>query len=167
MHEEFELKAISEGAIAHALEKAEHYRLLNEPQQAESICLDILKTDPDNEQVLVLLILAMTDQVGAHDSPSLSRMNEYLAQLSDEYKKAYYAGIVAERRARAFLKRGGIASTFAYDGLRKAMECYEQAEALRPPDTDDPQLRWNSCVRALRQWRLNPRQEEDHVQFQE
>ena len=109
----------------------------------------------------------MTDQVGAHDSPGMNRVNEYLAQLSDEYKKVYYAGLIAERRARAFLNRGGIASTFAYDGLPAAMECYEQAEELRPPGTDDPQLRWNSCVRALRGWRLKPRQDEDQVRFQE
>ena len=167
MHEEFELKAISEGAVEHALEKVDRYRLLNEPQQAESICLDLLKTEPNNEEVLVLLILSITDQAGAHDAPSMSRMNETLAQLRDEYNKAYYAGIIAERRARAILKRGGIASTFAYDGLREAMEFYEQAEILRPPDTDDPQLRWNSCVRALRRWRLKPRQDGEEVQFQE
>lgn len=45
----FELKPLSEGAIPKALKKAERYRLLNEPRQAESICQDVLSIDPDNE----------------------------------------------------------------------------------------------------------------------
>jgi len=43
-----ELKSLSKEAIPAALEKAERYRLLNEPGEAESICLDILKTDSEN-----------------------------------------------------------------------------------------------------------------------
>jgi hypothetical protein len=39
---EFKLKVLRTGAIPAALERAERYRLLNEPTQAESICLDIL-----------------------------------------------------------------------------------------------------------------------------
>ena len=35
----FELKPLSREAIPRALEKAERYRLLNEPAEAESICL--------------------------------------------------------------------------------------------------------------------------------
>ena len=166
MEDKFELKSISEGAIEKALAKAEQYRLLNDPLQAESICLDILGTDPDNQKVLVLLILAMTDQFSTKASPSMTRLNEYLSHVQDEYPKAYYAGIIAERRARAFLGRGS-ATSFAYDGLRTAMDHYEKAEALRPPDTDDPQLRWNSCVRTIRKWHLKPRQEDNEVQLLE
>ena len=46
---EFELKGLSKTAIPAALERAEKYRLLNEPVQAESICRDILATEPDNQ----------------------------------------------------------------------------------------------------------------------
>ena len=45
-----ELKQLHKDAIPAALEKAEHYRLLNEPGEAESICLDILAVDPDNQR---------------------------------------------------------------------------------------------------------------------
>jgi hypothetical protein len=38
MSEPFDLKPISIASIPRALEKAERYRLLNEPEQAESIC---------------------------------------------------------------------------------------------------------------------------------
>ena len=45
----FELKPLSREAFPAALEKAERYRLLNEPLEAESICRDILAVDPDNQ----------------------------------------------------------------------------------------------------------------------
>src|SRR5205807_5788281 len=57
-----EFKPISRDAVPLALEKAERYRLLNEPAQAESICLDVLAVDPENQQALVMLLLALTDQ---------------------------------------------------------------------------------------------------------
>ena len=56
----FELKPIHQDAIPQALEKAHFYRLLNEPGAAESICLDILEIDPDNQQALVTLLVALT-----------------------------------------------------------------------------------------------------------
>ena len=50
----FELKPLTQEAIPKALEKAERYRLLKEPAQAESICLDVLQIDPGNQQALVM-----------------------------------------------------------------------------------------------------------------
>ena len=60
-----ELKTIARDGIPHALEKAERYRLLNDPAQAESICRDVLAVDADNQDALRALILALTDQFGA------------------------------------------------------------------------------------------------------
>src|SRR6186997_1673006 len=40
-HTVFELKPLSASAIPSALAKAERYRLINEPEQSESICEDI------------------------------------------------------------------------------------------------------------------------------
>src|SRR6266496_4105649 len=48
-----ELKRLHKDAIPAALEKAERYRLLNEPGEAESICLDILHVDPENHHTVV------------------------------------------------------------------------------------------------------------------
>ncbi len=56
----FQLKLISKDTIPRALAKAERYRLLNEPQEAESICLDILCVEPDHHEALVMLLLAIT-----------------------------------------------------------------------------------------------------------
>ena len=59
---EFELKSLSPEAVARAMAKAERYRLLNEPAEAESICLDALAIEPDNHEALVNLLLALTEQ---------------------------------------------------------------------------------------------------------
>ena len=48
--ERFNLKPMSKDAVPSALAKAERYRLLNEPGEAESICLDVLQIDPQNEE---------------------------------------------------------------------------------------------------------------------
>jgi len=56
------LKKISPHGIERALEKVDRYRLLNEPGDAESICLDILEVDPANQRALAALLLARTDQ---------------------------------------------------------------------------------------------------------
>jgi len=44
----FELKTLSPESVPRALAKAERYRLLNEPVEAESICLDVLAVDPQS-----------------------------------------------------------------------------------------------------------------------
>ena len=53
----YELKRLTKEAVPRALEKAERYRLLNEPTEAESICQDILRVEPDNQPALVVLLL--------------------------------------------------------------------------------------------------------------
>ncbi len=146
----FELKPLTREAIPKALEKAERYRLLNEPAQAESICLDVLRIDPEHQQALVMLLLAVTDEFEQGVADAVTRAREVLTRLADEYERLYYAGIIAERRARAKLQHGGRGSEFvAYEWLREAMTWYEKAEALRPPGNDDALLRWNTCARIL------------------
>jgi hypothetical protein len=156
----FELKPISPGAIPEALAKVERYRLLNEPWQAESICLDILAIDPDNQRALVMLLLSLTDQFG--HGVTQSRAREVLPKLPDGYDRAYYAGIIAERWADSLLRQGAPGAGFtAYQSLREAMDHYERAEAVRPAGNDDALLRWNTCARILmRNRELRPRGEE-------
>jgi len=161
MTHRFELKRISADAIGRSVERAEHYRLLNDPEQAESICLDVLAVDDRNEPARVQLILSLTDQFrGGGGTHAVRRANEQVAKLAGEYARAYYAGLVAERQGRAHLLRGGMARTFAYEGLDEAMQHYEQAEALKPPGVDDAILRWNACARTIERERLQPRREE-------
>ena len=146
----FPLKPLSRDAVPAALAKAERYRLLNEPGQAESICLDVLAADPDNQQALVTMILALTDQFAEHPAGALQRARDVLPSLKSDYDRAYYAGIICERRARAQLVHGGHgAGQAAHEWLKEALAHYQQAEQLRPAGNDDAILRWNACVRLL------------------
>ena len=154
---DFELKTISPGGIPHALEKAEGYRLRNEPAQAESIYRDVLAVDRANHFAILGLILALTDQFGADGAAGAPREAQSLVDhLPTDYERAYYTGIVFVRTARAALKRRNVVRSSAYDAFHQAMQCYERAEAIRPPGNDDAVLRWNSCVRAIESERLGP-----------
>lgn len=155
MTDEFELKPITSGGVQAAIERAEHYRLLNQPVQSQSICLDVLAVDPENQRALIVLVLAMSD--GFDDgTSSVSKAKEYVNRLTGEYEHSYYSGIIAERQARALLTKGPSAA-FAYDGFREAMDWFEKAAELRPKGNDDAILRWNACVRAIRDHNLSQR----------
>ncbi len=157
----FELKSLSKDAIPKALEKADRYRLLNEPAEAESICLDILAADPDNQRALVTLILALTDQFGQQRfSVGENRCEDFIPRLRDPYERAYYAGVACERRGKAAFS-AHMSGSVAYEWFREAMEWYEKAEKIRPPGNDDALLRWNTCARIFQRNRhLQPREEE-------
>jgi hypothetical protein len=148
-------KPISKNAIPAALAKAERYRLLNEPGEAESICLDILDIDPGNQDAIVMLLLALTDQFREETSSSrnaAARAGDLVGRLTEEYDRAYYAGIIRERRAKAVLARDSYAANAtAIAWLREAMGFFERAEAVRPAQNDDAVLRWNACARLLAQ----------------
>jgi hypothetical protein len=146
----FELKQITRQGIPSAIAKAERYRLLNEPQEAESICRDILAIDPENQDVLVMLLLAITDQFGRRAGVGAGDAQKILGKLRGEYEKAYYAGVIGERWAKSRLRDGehhGLASGF----FGEAMGWYTKAMALAPAGNDDAILRWNACVRFMEQ----------------
>jgi tetratricopeptide (TPR) repeat protein len=157
----FELKRLSEDAIPAALEKALRYRLLNEPAEAESICQDVLSVDANNQEALVLLLLALTDTFSQGHAAGLRQAREVLARLEDGYERAYYAGIISERQGKARLLQGHPGANYdAYEFLSEAMDWFEKAEAQRPPNNDDALLRWNACARMIMANRLTPRMEE-------
>lgn len=157
----FKLKSLSRKSIPAALEKAERYRLLNEPKEAESICLDVLEIDSKNQKALVILLLAITDQFGEGMSAEVERARELLPRLRDKYKRVYYEGIIFERQAKAILDKGTPGSkSHAYEWFRDAMEQFEKAEKIRPSGNDDAILRWNTCARIIMQNNLSPRKEE-------
>jgi hypothetical protein len=157
----FELKRLSSEAVPAALERALRYRLLNEPAEAESICHDVLEIDPENQEALVMLLLAITDRLGKGYGVGVTEAQQVLARLRDEYERAYYTGIVCERRGKAQLRQGYPgAGHDAYEFLREAMTWFEKAEALRPPKNDDALLHWNTCARIIMRNQLAPRVEE-------
>lgn len=157
----FTLKPISRDSIETALAKAERYRLLNEPNEAESICRDILEIDPANRQARISLVLALTDAIPQEPTAFTSALTA-ISGLEAEYDRAYYSGIAWERRAKAYYDADGPGSTgYIYDWIVKALDFFEQAERLRPAGNDDAILRWNTCVRFLeRHKELRPKMEE-------
>lgn len=143
----FEPKPIARESIERAMAKAERYRLLNEPGEAQSICSDVLAADPGNQPALVCLILALTDEFdrpGA--SPAESRA--LVGELRGAYEKAYYGGVIEERWGKA-LHRADYPASAVYSIIRKAMELFDQADAIAEQGNDDAVLRWNACVRMI------------------
>jgi tetratricopeptide (TPR) repeat protein len=145
---DLQLKPISRDGIPKAISKAELYRNLNEPGEAESICRDILATDPENQAALRLLGLSITDQFTGNPTDRLSEVENIFQSLSDEYNRLYYAGIVNERQAKAQLVAGR--SPYMVAPLfERALDYFAKAESIKPHGNYDAILRWNRCVRLL------------------
>lgn len=145
---DYKLKNITAAGIAEANSKAERYRFLNQPQEAESICLDVLAVEPDNQLALRNLGLAITDQFTGRPSDRYADAEKAFAQLTNPYEKQYYTGIMHERRAKSQLKAGHLPHALLVI-FEDAMKCFEAASKLSPPANDDAILHWNSCVRVL------------------
>jgi hypothetical protein len=161
-----QLKSLHKDAIPAALQKAERYRLLNEPGEAESICLDILHVDPENQQAIITLLLALTDRFTKGYGVSDTQIKELIGRIRSEYERAYFSGILAERRAKAKLAQHTPGCRFqAYELFREAMSWFEKAEAIHPAGHDDALLRWNTCVRIIERNKLVPRQEDEPIEF--
>jgi tetratricopeptide (TPR) repeat protein len=144
----YELRAISPSSIPHALAKAERYRYLAQPEEAESICRDILAVDPEHQAAWRLLGLSITDQFTGDVTDRYSEAEEAFKKLSDRYEQLYYTGVLQERRAKAQLSAGqpphGVRVRF-----EEAMRCFDEAAKIRPKGEDDALLRWNRCARLL------------------
>src|SRR5260370_15347612 len=153
---EFKLKTISKAGIPEAISKTELYRSLNEPEEADSICRDILAVEPKHQLALRLLGLAITDQFCGDVSDRWGEAQECFEKLTDTYERLYYTGILHERRAKAQLRAGRLRHTLT-PLFEEAMRCFAEAEKIRPPENDDAILRWNRCVRLL----------QSHPDFQE
>src|SRR3954469_3567448 len=97
---EFEIKRLTREGLSGALVKAERYRLLNEPREAESICLDALAYDPDDQDALKTLLLSLTDQFASEATAMpviVEEARKIVARLRNEYDRLYYTGVIYER----------------------------------------------------------------------
>jgi len=97
----------------------------------------------------------MSDRFAKDYAVGDGRIQDFIAKMQTDYERAYYTGIVYERRAKAVLEKGGIN---AYELFEQAMECFEKAEELRPSGNDDAILRWNGCARIITRNNLTPRE---------
>jgi len=145
---DLKLKTISQSGIAEAIAKAELYRYLNEPEEAESICRDILAVDPNHALGLRMLGLSMTDQFTGGPGDRYAEVEKIFQRLADPYERNYYTGLLCERRVKAQLRAGRAPHTLL-PLLERALQCFGEAERNHPPGNDDAILRWNRCVRLL------------------
>lgn len=157
------LRDIHQDAIASALDKAKQYRSLLEPEIAESICLDILKIEPQHQAALVVYILALTDQLHHTEKQTqIKTIKSAINQLDSEYEQFYYLGLFNERRAR-FMISQPMSRSFAYSYFEEAIAAFKQAENIKPDENDDAILRQNSCIRTILKEKLTPRQDNDDI----
>jgi hypothetical protein len=152
------LKQIAREAIPQALAKAERYRLLAEPREAESICRDVLAVDATHQGALVCLILALTDMFDGMEVRA-DEPRRLLPALRSEYEREYYAGVIEERWAKALLA-SGYPEHSVYELVRTAMGHFDRADGIAPAGNDDAALRWNACVRLLERTGLDQAAEE-------
>jgi tetratricopeptide (TPR) repeat protein len=141
-----ELKSVAGHDLDQAQRKAEKYRDLNQPDESDSICQDILAVDPGHQAALKTLGLSITDRFSG-DGMQLRQALEVFAKIKDAYERTYLAGIAWERHAKAQLAEG--IGPGAYDAFQNALDLFEDAEELAPEKDPDPILRWNRCVREL------------------
>jgi len=144
----FQPQPISRESIPRALTRAERYRLLNEPFQAESICRDILAADPGNQEAAIGLLLALTDMFDAGEA-KLNDVRPIARSLSGAYEKLYYEGLAEERWACSLITQNYPPASI-YDHFLLAMQRFEAAKKLAPSGNDDAVLRWNCCVRLIK-----------------
>jgi tetratricopeptide (TPR) repeat protein len=141
----YKLKRISAAGITEAIAKVELYRSLNEPEEAESICRDVLAIEPQHQLALRLLGLALTDQFTGGTSDRYREAETTFQQLSDPYERLYYAGQPSHTLLPLF---------------DQALRSFAEAEKIRPAGNDDTILRWNRCVRLLQtttyEWEQEP-----------
>jgi len=162
---EMTLKTISKDGIPEAFSKVELYRYLHEPEEAESICHDILAADPENQLALRLLGLTLTDQFEGRPTDRFAEAEKIFASLNDPYERTYYRGLLLERRAKAQMRTGQTAQILV-GSFHEAMRCFEEAEKIHPPQNDDAVLRWNRCVRLLEKIEHSP-SDERHPVFED
>ncbi|WP_297810127.1 hypothetical protein [uncultured Methylophaga sp.] len=162
---ELKLHDIHADSIELALDKARQYRSLLEPEIAESICLDILHIDAENQPALVVYILALSDQLHhAGKKTQVQAIEMAIQKLQSRYQQFYYTGLLHERRAR-FMLTQSMARVFAYDYFIEALQFYQKAEKIRPEHNDESILRWNSCIRTIDKEKLKPRPDSKDVRL--
>jgi tetratricopeptide (TPR) repeat protein len=142
----YALKRLARESLEAAIAKAAHYRDLNQPEEAASICRDVLDVDPGHPMAWKLLGLALTDRFASAQAGLLEEALAAFGRLGDEYERVYHTGVAWERAAKAHVERNEAHS--AVTAFEHALASFERAEALRP-GSPDPVLRWNRCVRVL------------------
>jgi tetratricopeptide (TPR) repeat protein len=142
----YQMKQLPKDQVEAAWEMAEKYRDLNQPDEAESICHDILDVVPNHQAALRTLGLSLTDRFPSRWTELHKQALSVFSRLESQYERVYYAGVAWERRGRAQLEE--VTGRGAYDAFTEALELFQRASELAP-DRAEPVLRYNRGARAL------------------
>src|SRR5258708_15899506 len=118
--------------MGEAMAKAERARYLNEPEEAESICRDILAADPKNMLGLRTLGLSITDQFTGEGTDRYPEVEEIFQSLADPYERHYYTGLLYERRVKAQLRADRAPHTLL-PLMDPALHSFAQPHQIHPP----------------------------------
>jgi tetratricopeptide (TPR) repeat protein len=119
----YELKKLADKNLGAAITLAKHYRDLNQPDEAESICRDVLEVAPDDVDALRTLGLTLTDRFPTAWMSLFEEACSTFKKLPSEYT--------------------------ARPACEEAIVKFEEASALAAKDDPAPILHYNRCVRAL------------------
>lgn len=142
-----ELKRLADKNLGTAITLAKHYRALNQPDEAESICRDVLEVAPHNVEALRTLGLALTDRFASQWMTLFDEACATFKKLPSDYERAYYVGIAWERYAKAQLEAGRAQN--AIHAFHEAIARFEESAVHAAKDDPAPILHFNRCVRAL------------------
>ncbi len=151
MHEHT-LKKLPADALDTAVQKAMLYRELNQPEEAESICLDVLDVDGKHQSALRVLGLAITDRFDEVAVGLFEEAMRAFGQLQSEYDRVYHEGVAWERLGKSHLRKNE--GHGALTALEHALEQFERSEKIAPSGNPESILRFNRCVRLFRTHRL-------------
>ncbi len=143
----YELKRLADKNLGTAIALAKHYRDLNQPDEAESICRDVLEVAPDNVDALRTLGLALTDRFPSEWMSLFEEACSTFKKLPTDYERVYYVAVAWERYAMAQLAAGRAHN--AIHAFEEAMQRFEDASQYAAKDDPAPILHYNRCVRAL------------------
>src|SRR5271155_4950241 len=101
----YALRKLSPTSLDAALAKAEHYRDLNQPEEAESICRDVLDVDAASQRAWKVLGLSLTDRIVSGRPGLLEEAIAAFEHLTDVYERTYHVGVAWERAAKAHMER--------------------------------------------------------------
>ena len=89
-----EYHKIDKDSIEDVLERAKQYRSLLQPDMAISICMDIFAVDKNNQDALVIYILALTDQLSQSESKvHQKKITDSIKRLDSKFLQHYYSGM--------------------------------------------------------------------------
>ena len=145
-----ELKTLEKADLDAALATAQASWSEMRADDVESICLDILEADPENQNALELLLRSRIELLKKGLPQGVAHAEELIPRLESDFDKAFFSGMLREGQARYLIeKRGKQSSNVAYSWFRHAMDNFEEAHS-KDPGRIEAQLHWNACLRTLK-----------------